>query len=365
MKKLLILLSLAWGRLGQCKFRGKPSVNKLRKLDGHEEPNEVELITSEVTQMINELYGHEESNEVELITSKVTQMINDLIGTPTNDQSLDWDDLKKDLSSSTRLIETNASDYVKECYVDYRDDVGSNITNLQLISKESGLCLPKLFHGFTESDPTANEQKSLEEYMAIMEPLNNFQISGVNPLFGSLSGFNPEALFLNSNIRRWMNPLNPNFNIPSNVLFPRVAGDVVAAVKFAKDHKLQISVKNSGHSYSGSAQKKGTLLINMNEYKQYSANHFEADKSIPPEIDPDTIGIEYTSICAGQRLLTDLSNQACLMAYSRNKPAIIRFGGGENFDKTLRSVGKWNEVNAAHRSGHAPDLHMVRIFHIQ
>lgn len=37
------------------------------------------------------------------------------------------------------------------------------------------------------------------------------------------------------------------FNLPSTVIFPALAKDVVAAINFAKDHGLEISVKTSGN----------------------------------------------------------------------------------------------------------------------
>ena len=42
---------------------------------------------------------------------------------------------------------------------------------------------------------------------------------------------------------------NPSLNLLSIVLFPVVASDVVAAIKFAEAKNVEISVKNSGHSY--------------------------------------------------------------------------------------------------------------------
>jgi len=39
--------------------------------------------------------------------------------------------------------------------------------------------------------------------------------------------------------------------LPPSVLFPAAASDVVAAVRFAQDNNLEISVKTSGNNYSG------------------------------------------------------------------------------------------------------------------
>eukprot|EP00985_Skeletonema_marinoi_P034247 scaffold43531_cov219-Skeletonema_marinoi.AAC.1 len=74
-----------------------------------------------------------------------------------------------------------------------------------------------------------------------------------------------------TDFQSWIvDPTNPSLNLPSKVLFPVVASDVVAAVNFAKEHGLEISVKNSGHSYQGASSKKNTLLLNMNRYTHYA-----------------------------------------------------------------------------------------------
>ena len=65
---------------------------------------------------------------------------------------------------------------------------------------------------------------------------------------------------------------NPSYDLPSKVIFPKEAKDVVAAVKFAKEHKLEVSLKNSGHSYTKASSKGETLHINMNKYYHYATN---------------------------------------------------------------------------------------------
>ena len=112
---------------------------------------------------------------------------------------------------------------------------------------------------------------------------------------------------------------NPSLNLPSKVFFPSVASDVVAAVNFAKEHGLEISVKNSGHSYQGASSKKNTVPVNMNRYTHYApAGITDCDASI-----------------LGTTVAEDLSNQPCLLSLAKNKSSLIRVGGGENFGKCL------------------------------
>eukprot|EP00984_Skeletonema_dohrnii_P038653 scaffold42154_cov322-Skeletonema_dohrnii-CCMP3373.AAC.1 len=110
-------------------------------------------------------------------------------------------------------------------------------------------------------------------------------------------------------------PTNPSLDLPSKVLFPVVASDVVAAVNFAMEHGLEISVKNSGHSYQGASSKKDTLLLNMNRYIHYAPTGIT-------DCDPSILDTTVAE---------DLSNQPCLLSLAKNKSSMIRVGGGENF----------------------------------
>lgn len=110
--------------------------------------------------------------------------------------------------------------------------------------------------------------------------------------------------------------VEPSYNLPSKVLFPSVASDVIHAIQFAGKHSLEISIKNSGHSYSGASSKKNTLHLNMNRYTHYAPTGIK-------DCDPmDTT------------VADNLSNQACVLALARNKSSLIRVGGGENYGKS-------------------------------
>jgi hypothetical protein len=121
-----------------------------------------------------------------------------------------------------------------------------------------------------------------------------------------------------TDLERWTSdPINPSLNLPSKVIFPVVASDVVAAVNFAREHGLEISVKNSGHSYQGASSKKDTLLLNMNRFTHYA----------PTGITDCDASILDTTVAE------DLSNQPCLLSFAKGKSSLIRVGGGENFGK--------------------------------
>jgi len=114
---------------------------------------------------------------------------------------------------------------------------------------------------------------------------------------------------------------NPSLDLPTKVLFPVVASDIINAINFAKEHSLEISVKNSGHSYQGASSKKDTLLLNMNKFTQYSPTGI-TDCDSSDILDSDIAG--------------DLSNQACHLSIAKDKPAVIRVGGGENFGELIQ-----------------------------
>eukprot|EP00985_Skeletonema_marinoi_P006271 scaffold2716_cov205-Skeletonema_marinoi.AAC.1 len=216
---------------------------------------------------------------------------------------LDWAALTSKLSSSASLIDTSYDNYADECGPEFSQP---SPTNHALIDQPSGMCLPHLYLGWEMSWPRPSENGHLNQiYDQIFEDLSN------PPL-----------------VEGWISdPTNPSLNLPSKVLFPIVASDVVAAVNFAKENGLEISVKNSGHSYQGASSKKNTLLLNMNRYIHYAPTGItNCDASI-----------------LGSTVAEDLTNQPCLLSFAKNKSSLIRVGGGENFDKVYRAVIAANE----------------------
>jgi len=215
-----------------------------------------------------------------------------------DDLHLHWTDLISKLSPSASLIDTSYENYRDECFPEFSEQSPSNHA---LIDQPAGMCLPHLFLGWETSWP---------------RPSNNGHL---NETFDrALSDFYPEP---NPELDGFLlDETNPSLNLPSKVLFPSVASDVVAAIQFAKEHSLEISVKNSGHSYQGAAQKKNTLLLNMNRYTHYSPTGIT---------DCDAAALLDTAVAK------DLSDQPCLLSLAKNKSSMIRVGGGENFGKFL------------------------------
>jgi len=162
----------------------------------------------------------------------------------------------------------------------------------------------QLFCGFYNCNPVPNSEASVKMKWAAME-------AGL---------VNQDLSFLDGG--------NPQYNLPNVVLFPKVAGDVYAAVIFAMEHGIEISVKNSGHHYQGASTKANTLHLNMNHYARYASE----------------LGglVECTE---EEDLDATLENQPCLLALARGKEAHIRVGGGENWDKLYRAVKSFNEEN--------------------
>eukprot|EP00984_Skeletonema_dohrnii_P002420 scaffold833_cov109-Skeletonema_dohrnii-CCMP3373.AAC.2 len=216
---------------------------------------------------------------------------------------LDWAALTSKLSSSASLIDTSYDNYKDECFPEFSEP---SPTTYALIDQPSGMCLPHLYLGWEMSWPRPSESGHLDQ-----------TYDQVDLTEGSLD-------------ESWLvDPTNPSLNLPSKVLFPSIASDVVAAVNFAKEHGLEISVKNSGHSYQGASSKKSTLLLNMNRYTHYAPTGITT--------------CDTSSITVPSWVAEDLSNQACLLSFAKNKSSLIRVGGGENFDKVYRAVIAANE----------------------
>eukprot|EP00984_Skeletonema_dohrnii_P030589 scaffold22185_cov108-Skeletonema_dohrnii-CCMP3373.AAC.4 len=218
---------------------------------------------------------------------------------------LDWAALSSKLSSSASLIDTSFDNYGEECIPEFFEPSPSNYA---LIDQPSGMCLPHMLLGWEMGWIRPSENGHLDQtYEQIYQDLL------VNPPAESDD---------------WgSDPTNPSLNLPSKVLFPVVASDVVAAVNFAKEHGLEISVKNSGHSYQGASSKKDTLLLNMSRYTHYAPTGItDCDASILDNTVAD-----------------DLNNQPCLLSLAKNKSSTIRVGGGENFDMVYKAIKAANE----------------------
>lgn len=215
---------------------------------------------------------------------------------------LPWnDELLSKLSPSAVLISTSPSNYLEECTPTF-DAEWPYRTMHALIGQPSGMCISHLFCAFHGCYPSPDLQN--------LTILDRYEEDGLT--YDSLYSD------LDSTMKAWIEDTsNPNYNLPSKVLFPIVASDVIAAVNFAKDHDLEISVKNSGHSYTAASTKKDTLLLNMNKYTAYSPTGIT--------------DCEASEVTQSLSELFSLSGQPCRLSFTKGKPAVIRVGGGENW----------------------------------
>jgi hypothetical protein len=189
----------------------------------------------------------------------------------------------------------------------------NNRTAWFLIDQPSGVCSPHMYCGLNECDPKpdADNDRVIDRLRRIPETANYYT-------------YNDQLVYsgLPLSIKNWLeDPTNPRYNIPPKVLHPQVASDVVKAVTFAKDNGLQLSVKNSGHSYTASSMKANTLLLNMRKYM--------------------TELIDITS-CEGSADSYERGDP-CKLAMARGKPGFVRVSGGRNWAEVYEAVQEENK----------------------
>jgi hypothetical protein len=108
-------------------------------------------------------------------------------------------------------------------------------------------------------------------------------------------------------------------NLPDEVAFVETVADIVDAIKFAKANGRTVSVKNTGHSFSGSSMSKGSVNINLRSLTKYK------------------VVVE----CNDDNWLADPDGEhfkACDLANARGKAAFIKFGGGDLWDDVYSAV---------------------------
>ena len=212
-------------------------------------------------------------------------------------EGLPWDDLSSQLSPTAALVDTSPANYLEECTSELDRAYGDRSMHA-LIDQPRGLCMAQMFCAFEKCYPNPEASTVTPE-----KRLSVFNLT----VSANYSTLDPQ-------IREWTdNITNPTYNLPSKVLFPVVASDVVLAVQYAKEHGLELSVKNSGHNYNGASTKKDTIHINMNRYTHYAPTGV---------IDCDQNSLDDT-----------LASQPCRLSLAKNKTAVIRVGGGENWGK--------------------------------
>ena len=217
---------------------------------------------------------------------------------------LNWEELETKLSPSAALVNTSFKDYRDQCIPEFYETPSSNHA---LHNQPSGLCLHQLFNGWEVGSWMA-EWNSRNGTPAFGGTL---QLKPLDTVMGFEGDDTTPSPIMGDESKR-------SLNIPSMVVFPANASDIIHIIQFAKKHNIELSVKNSGQSYSGASTKKNTLLINMSRFVHYAAGGIT-------DCDQALLGIAVAD---------DLSNQACLLALARGKPGLIRVGGGENYGKS-------------------------------
>ena len=119
-------------------------------------------------------------------------------------------------------------------------------------------------------------------------------------------------------------------NLPQAVMFPKTPDDVVAAVQFANDNGLKVSVKAGGNSYAGSHTEKDSLLLHMGrQFQRYS------DEGVTP---CDAAAGSASAAAFDVDAADAIDAMPCAVAASRGKPGVIAVGGGELFGDTYANV---------------------------
>ena len=236
---------------------------------------------------------------------------------------LPWSELSA--ATDGDLIDTTPSIYLEECAPEFEKLPGDfadptstfDRSNHGLVDQPSGLCLPHFFCSFEGCSPSNPDNPG---HVSVLDDIiNAYSVPGPTPYSQ-----------MNATILSWVEDTsNPSYNLPSKVLLPTTAKDVVAAVKFAKEHGLELSVKNSGHSYTSASSKRDTLLLNMARYTMYTTEEGVTDCSAL-----NTVGTDGDQ---------SLNRQPCNLALAKGKDAVIRVGGGENWGEVYAAVRTANE----------------------
>ena len=228
-----------------------------------------------------------------------------------------WEDLKAALSSPDILTASDANQWNEQCVQVFREAAafpevnGASpvVSNYLLLNQSSGLCLDHVSCAFNNCEwPSASV--TWPEFPPSTSPFVIFD--------NSMDIAEEDLSFL---------------SIPSMVLQPTSASDIVKAVRFCQEHDVGITVKVAGHSYFGASSAKGTLLIKMNpNYPKYAIGGSLTECATVAPVGADNV---------------PTSNQmACALATARGKNAVLRVGGGELFDEAYRAVSfDWNSAN--------------------
>lgn len=197
----------------------------------------------------------------------------------------------------------NVDDWYSQC-VDVEAPFGSG-NHITLLEEPSGLCLAQASCSFEKCIP---DFYRWEDFVTYTVAFTFFPV------------FVPDL---------WKT--DDKLNLPELVVQPFHVGDISEVVKFATEHEIEISVKTSGHSYTGASTKKGSINLNLRKLPKYSS----------------------IKECMFETNLEAGFEEACKLAIARNKPAVIRVGGGQLWHEVLTEVSiTWNDSVDEERKYH-------------
>lgn len=177
---------------------------------------------------------------------------------------LQWEKLRTNLSPSTEIEHVTTQDFLDSCTdelsIPYkrRTNWHLQVSDPAVVNPNSNqtspLCMALLFCAFKGCNPNpVQAQEPLLQTLEMNFIYNaNLRALGLGPDVDVTWDTSPA----NSIEYDWVkDPTNPSSNLPMKAIFPQNAQDVVAAVNFARENGIKISIKNSGHDYAGRSTK--------------------------------------------------------------------------------------------------------------
>ena len=182
-----------------------------------------------------------------------------------------------------------------------------------LIGAPSGLCVPSFSCAYTECipdnyRPTPNSSACEEVGKFVSDFVN-----GTATITSDTSYADIESV------------LGPGLDLPKEIVFPINPSDIVTAIQHAKEvgEEMTVSIKTTGHSYTGAFTTENSVQLNLREYPKYSTMSGAI-------VECDNVDVDVT--------INGDDTAACKLAMARGKKAFIRAGGGELFNTTASSV---------------------------